>query len=149
MSLVASECVLVVTFPTTVRCAATVGCATTTVISREGMFTAAIVGSIAYVALGIMRLVSLEVVELLSAARGQRSMVAMMRIVAIVDVAIEAVRTVEPGSSSNKYPARKPIRPVVAVGRTVIRSVVEIPVRTHRSHSNVNGNLRRRQTCAA
>ncbi len=140
---------LVVTFPTTVRCAAAVRGATAAVISRQGMFIGAIVGSVAWVALGIMRLVSLEVVELLCAARGQRSMVAMMRIIAVVDVAIKAVRTVEPGAGSNKQPAHKPIRPVVAVGRAVIWSVVEVPVGAHRSHSNVDGNLRRSQGCAA
>ena len=41
-----------------------------TVISRQGMFIAAIVGSVAYVALGIMRLVSLEVIELWRAPWG-------------------------------------------------------------------------------
>jgi hypothetical protein len=119
--------------------------ATAAMISRQGMFIAAIVGSVAYVALGIMRLVSLEVVELRCAAWGQRAMVPMMRIVAIVDVAIEAVRAVEPGPSSNEHPARKPIRPVVTVGRTVIWRVVEVAVGAHRCHSNVDGNLGRRQ----
>ena len=65
------------------RCAATV-------ISRQRMFIAAIVGSGPYVALAIPRLVTLEVVELRCAAWGQRSMVTVMRIIAIVDVAIEA-----------------------------------------------------------
>jgi hypothetical protein len=48
---------------TTVRGAAAV-------ISRQGMFVAAIVGSVAYVPLVIMRLVSLKVVELLCPVRG-------------------------------------------------------------------------------
>ena len=69
------------------------------------MFVGAIVGSVAYVALAIMRLVCLEVVELLCPARGQRSMVPVVRIVAIVDMAIKAVRTVEPGTGSNEHPA--------------------------------------------
>ncbi len=42
---------------------AAVRCATA-VISRKGMFIAAIVGSIAYVALSIMRFISLKVIEL-------------------------------------------------------------------------------------
>ena len=113
------------------------------------MFIAALVGCIAYVAVSIMRFISLKVIELLRPSRGQGPMITMMRIIAIVDMAVEAVRTVEPGSSSNKCPAHKPIWPIVAIGRAVIRSVVEIPVRTHRSHSNVDGNLRRCEACAA
>ena len=119
------------------------------VISRQGMFIAAIVGSVAYVALRIMRLVCVEVVELLCPARGQRSMVTMMRIVEVVDVAIEAVRAVEPGAGSKEHPAHKPVRPIVAVGRTVIRSIVEVAVGAYRRHSNVDGNLGWGQGCAA
>jgi hypothetical protein len=123
--------------------------AATTVISRQGMFITAFVGSVAYVALGIMRLVSLEVVELLCPARGHRSMVAVARIIAIVDVAIKAVGAVEPWAGSNEHPARKPIGSIVAVGRTVIRSIVKVPVRAYRRHSNVDGNLGWGHGCAA
>jgi hypothetical protein len=132
-----------------VPAATAVRSATPAVISRQGMFIAAIVGSAAYVALGIMGFVSLEVIEWLRSPHGHRSMVAMPRIVTVIDVAIEAVRAVEPGSSANKYAARKPVRPVVAVGCAVVWSVVEVPVGAHRSHSDVDGNLRRRQACAA
>ena len=113
------------------------------------MFITAFVGSVAYVALGIMRLVSLEVVELLCPARGHRSMVAVARIIAIVDVAIKAVGAVEPGAGSDEHPTRKPIRPIVAVGCAIIRSIVEVAVGAYRRHSNVNGNLGWSQSCAA
>ena len=131
------------------RTTTTVRGAAATVVSRQGMFIAAIVGSVAYVALRIMRLVCVEVVELLCPARGQRSMVTMMRIVPIVDVAIKAVVAVEPGSGSDEHPARKPIWPVVAVGRAIIRSIVEVAIGTYRRHSNVDGNLGWGQGCAA
>ena len=89
----------------TVRRATTAVRGAATVISRQGMFVAAIVGSVTYVALVIMRLIRLEMVELLCPARGHRSMVAVARIKAIVDMAIKAVGTVEPGSGSDEYPA--------------------------------------------
>ena len=123
--------------------------AATTVISRQGMFITAFVGSVAYVALGIMRLVSLEVVEGLCTMRGHWSVVTMTRIVAVVDVAIKAVGSMKPGARSNKHTAREPIRPIVAVGRTIIWRVVEVAVGAYRRHSNVDGNLGWRQGCAA
>src|SRR5580700_10899499 len=133
----------------TVRRATAAVRGTAAVISGQGMFAGAVMGSSAYVALRIMRLVSLEVVELLASARRQRSMIPVMRIVAVVDVAIKAVGAVEPGAGSEEHPAHKPIRPIVAVGRAIIRSIVEVPVGAHRRHSNVDGNLGRRQGCAA
>jgi hypothetical protein len=83
-----------------VRCAAAAA-----VKSRQGMFIPAIVGSVAYVALAIMRLVSVEVVEGLSSVWRKRSMITMTRIVAVVDVAIKAVGSMKPGAGSNKDPA--------------------------------------------
>jgi hypothetical protein len=133
----------------TVRSATAVRGAATTVVSRQGMFIAAIVGSVAYVALVIMRLICLEVVEGLCPARGHRSMVAVARIKAIVDMAIKAVGAVEPGAGSDEHPARKPIRPIVTVGRAIIRSIVEVAVGAYRRHSNVDGNLGWGQGCAA
>ncbi len=127
---------------TAVRCAAAV-------ISRQGMFVGAIVGSVAYVALAIMRLVCLEVVEGLCPAWGQRSMVAVVRIVAIVDMAIKAVRTVEPGAGADEHPTGKPIRPIVTVGRAIVRRVIKVPVGAYRRHSNVDRNLGWGHGCAA
>jgi hypothetical protein len=54
----------------TVRRATTAVRGATAVISRQGMFITAVMGSVAYVALIIMRLVSLKVIELLCPARG-------------------------------------------------------------------------------
>jgi hypothetical protein len=95
---------------------------------------------VAYIASPIPRLVCLEVIEALRAALRNGSVVTMMRIEAVVDMAIEAVRAVKPGASSEKYPAHKPIGPIVAVRSTVVWSIVEIPVRTHGSHANVYAN---------
>jgi len=111
----------------------------------EGVFTSTIVAGVSYMALPIPRLVGMEVVEApLSTAR-HRAVVAVPRVKAVVDVAIKAVGAVKPGTGSKKHPAHKPIGPIVAVGGTIIGSIVEIPIGAHRLHSNVDtdGNLGR------
>jgi len=107
--------------------------------------------SIAYVASPIPRLVCLEVVEALRPALRQRSSITVMRIKAVVDMAKKAARTVKPGASPKEHPAYKPIGTVVAVRSTVIWGIVEVPVRTHGSDSDVyaDGNLGRRHRCRA
>jgi hypothetical protein len=117
--------------------------------SGESMFAASIMGRVAYVALPVPRFVCLEVVERLRPTLRERSSVSAMRIIAVVDVAVKAVMAVKPRTSSNEQPANEPIRPIVAVGSTVIWGIVEVPVGAHRCHSNVNGNLGRRDGCAA
>jgi len=123
----------------------------TTPISGECMFPLRFMASLAYVASPIPRLVSPEVVEALRPALRQRSTVTVMRIKAVVDMAVKAVRAMKPGTSSKKHPANKPIGPIVAVRSTVIWGIVEIPVRTHGSHSDVyaDGNLGSRHRCTA
>jgi hypothetical protein len=119
------------------------------VISGQRVLRVAFMASVAYVASPISRLVRLKVVEALRPVLRQWSSVTVMRIVAVVDRSVKAVRAVKPGACSNKQPARKPIRPIVAVRSAVVRGVVEIAVRTLRSHSDVyaNGNLSRRPRC--
>jgi hypothetical protein len=115
----------------------------TTPISGEGVFSAPVVASGAYVASTVPRLVCLEVVEALRAAPRQRSSVTVMRIKSVVDVAVKAVRSVKPGAGSEKHPANKPIGSVITVRSAVIRGIVEVSVRAHGSYSDVyaNGNL--------
>jgi hypothetical protein len=67
----------------------------------------------------------------------------MMRIVTVIDVAVEAVRAMEPGASSYEDAAIEPVRPIVAIRSTGIRGVIKIPVRANRRDSNVDGNLSR------
>jgi hypothetical protein len=74
-----------------------------------------IVASVANVAVAVARLITLEVVKALRAPSRQRTMVAISRVKAVVDVAIKAVRAVEPWASSKKYSADKPVGPIVAV----------------------------------
>lgn len=114
-----------------------------TTISGEGVFSLPFMASVAYVASSISRLVRLEVVEALGSALRQRSAITMMRIKAVIDMAVKAVWSVKPGASSNKHPANKPIGPVITVWSTVVWSIVEVPVRAHGSRPDVysDGNL--------
>jgi hypothetical protein len=106
---------------------------------------------VAYVASAIARFVPLEVIEALRPAFRQRSNITMMRIKAVVDVAVKAVTAVKPGAGTKKHPANKPIGPIVAVRSAVIWGIVEISVWAHRSRSDVyaDGNLGWRHRCRA
>ena len=123
----------------------------TSPISGERVLSLPFMASVAYVASPISRLVCLEVVEALRPALRQRSSVTVMRIKPVIDMSVKAATAVKPGACSNKHPANKPIRPVVAVRSTAIWGIVEVAVRTHGSRSDVyaNGNLSLRHRCRA
>jgi len=112
-------------------------------ISGKGTFMARIMAGVACVASSVPRLVAVEVVERLFSAAGHGAMVTVMRIVAVIDMAVEAVRAVEPRAGSDKYSTLIPVGPIVAVGRTIVRSIVEVSVGAPGRRPNVyaNGNL--------
>jgi hypothetical protein len=125
---------------------------TATVTARspwQAVFTTTIMARIAYVTLPIASLVCVEVVKRLLSAARKRSSITVVRIIAVVDVAVKTVRTMKPGTSPNKHSSSKPIGPIVTVGSTVIGSIVEVPIGAHRGHSNVDGNLGWRYRCRA
>jgi hypothetical protein len=107
----------------------------------EGVFSAAIVIAGSYVASPIASFVGVEVVESRLPAARQRSVVAVMRVKAVVDVPEPAGMAVKPRTSANKYSANEPVGPVVAIGSAVIWSIVEIPVGANGSHSDFNSYL--------
>jgi len=109
--------------------------------SGEGMFPTCIVASVSDVALSIARFVAMEVVELPLAALGQRSVIAVMRIVAVVDVAVKAGVAMEPWACSDEDAAGKPIGAVVAVGGAIIGGVVEVAVGADGRYSDVDSDL--------
>lgn len=109
-------------------------------ISGEGAFMAGIMSRIAGVALSVPRFIPVKMVEGPVAAIGQRPMVTVMGIVPVIDMAQETVPTVEPWASPDKDSVREPVRLVVAVRSAIVRSVVEVPVWTPRSSSNVYSN---------
>ena len=109
--------------------------------SRERMLVAAIVRSGADIASPIAGFVGVEVVELAFAASGQRPDITMMRVKAVVDVAVETMRAMEPRACAEKHPPNEPIWSIVAIRRTVIWGVVKVPVRANGRHSNTDGYL--------
>ena len=116
---------------------------TSALISRS-MFVRPIMTGIACVALSVPGLVCMEMFVGLLPARWVGSDVAVMRIVAVVDMAIKSVRAVIPGSSPDEYAPNEPIRPIVAIRCTVIGSKVVVAIRAHRRNPNVDGYLCRR-----
>jgi hypothetical protein len=91
-------------------------------------------------ALTVPRFISTEVVKLLVSAFRYRSVIAVVRIVAVIHVAPEAVRAVEPRSGSDEHAAHEPIGPIVAVGSAVIRRVVEVPIGADWRHANIDAD---------
>jgi hypothetical protein len=121
--------------------------ATAAPISGKGVLAACFMAGVSHVALSVTRFVAVEVVETLRAALGQRSMVTVARVIAVVDVAIKAAMAVEPRAGANEDSTGKPVGAVVAVGGAIVRSIVEVPIGAPWRHSNVNadGNLGRAQ----
>ncbi len=123
---------------------------TTGVSSTAGMsssrksgavFAAPVMWRSTRVAMLIVRRVRLEAVERVLPAFRQRSMVAVARIVALVDMAIKPMRSVEPGAGPDEYPSSEPIRTIVAIRCTVIRSIREVAVGANWSHPDVDRHL--------
>jgi hypothetical protein len=119
------------------------------VISGECVFTAGSVVAIACVAAAVARLVTVEVVELLFAAPGQGAVVAVTRVVAVVYVSVKVAGAVVPAAGTDEDPAIKPVRPVIAVGRAVVRGVVKVAVGADWLHSDADGELGGRNARAA
>src|ERR1700735_4332011 len=101
---------------------------------------------VAYVALSIASFIALEMLERLSAAWGQRSTIAAVRIGTVVDVTVKTVGAVEPGAGADEYATSEPVGSVVAVGGAVIRRVVEVSIGAYRGCADVDTdrNLRGR-----
>jgi hypothetical protein len=112
-------------------------------ISRQRMFAAGVMPRRSDVAVPIAGLIALEVVERLRPATGKWSMVAIVRVVAVIYVPIETMRPVKPGPSTDKDAAVEPIRPIVPVRRAIVGSVVKVPVGTNRCNADSDGYLGR------
>jgi hypothetical protein len=113
------------------------------------MFSACVMAGWAYVTSPISRLVAVEVVESLLAAPRQRTGITVVRVKAVVHVAVEAVPAVEPWACAKKDSADKPVRPIVAVGCAVIRSIVEVAIGAPGFDANADCDLSWAQGCRA
>ena len=113
------------------------------------VFTDSIMARFAYVASSIPRFVRVKMGERPLSTIRQRSHVSVVGIIAIVHVTIEVMTAMKPRAGSDENAASKPIRSIITIGSAVIRGIVEITVRAHRRHSNVDGNLSRSHRHAA
>jgi hypothetical protein len=105
------------------------------------VFSAGVMARVAYVPLSIACFIAMEVVERRLAACRQWPVVTVMRVKTIIHVTIETVVPVEPGTRSKENAADKPVGPIVAVGRAVIRRIVEVPVGAGRLDTDTDSDL--------
>jgi hypothetical protein len=75
------------------------------------------------------------------AARRHGPVIAFAIVEMMIDVSVEMLRPVEPGSRADENTAREPLRAIVAVRSTVVRGGFVIPVRTNWRLSNADRNL--------
>ena len=105
---------------------------TTAAVSGQRAFSTAIVARRCdLMTASVAGLIRLEVIESLRTTRGQRSVVSMVRVEAVIHMAMETLPAAEPWPRTDKYPANKPIRPVVPIRGAVVWLVVEIAVRAN------------------
>jgi hypothetical protein len=74
--------------------------AASTPISRKRVFPPSVMAGLTYISMSIPRFVPVEVVELLSSTLRKRSMITVARIIAVVDMAVKSMRSMEPGTRS-------------------------------------------------
>jgi hypothetical protein len=127
--------------PLTVTATAVAAAAGMPALSSGAAFTRPIVAGIPGVTLPVSRLVRMEVIERLFPAPWKRSIVTVMRIIAIVNVAVKAVRAMKPWARSDEKSTAEPIRSIVAIWRTAVGRIVEVTVWAVRSCSEVDANL--------
>jgi hypothetical protein len=129
---------------TTATVASTTAAVTTTAKSAASLwvpFACRLMSCVPYVALSVASLVPVKMIERLLATPWHRPLITMMGVIAVINMSIEAARTVEPPSSANEDTSIKPIRTVKAIRSAIIRGIVEISVGTDRFHANGNPNL--------
>ena len=107
----------------------------------SGVFAASFMSGTADVTLEVTRLIGMEVVEWLFAALWERACVAVVRVVAVIDVAVETGASVIPVTRSNEGTSDEPVRPIEAVGRAVVGGIIEVSVGTDRFRAELDGDL--------
>lgn len=69
---------------------------------------------------------------------GEGSTIAIARIKPAIVISTEAYRANEPRARTNKNARLKPLRPIVTERRTLVRRVIEVPIRTDRGVADIN-----------
>jgi len=86
---------------------------------------------------------AMEVIRglMVTAVSRERAVIAVVGIIGVIYMAIEAIMTVEPRTGSDEDAAVEPLRTVVAVWGAVVGSVVIVAIRAARCYADADGNL--------
>jgi hypothetical protein len=95
------------------------------------------------VTMAITHFVSVKVVEGSVTMLRKWTVVAVMWIEAVVHMAVEAMRAMEPRAGSDKDTSGEPLRPIVAVRGAVVWGVVEVAIWALRRHPDIDRDPRR------
>ncbi len=118
---------------------------TTAVKAREGVLAGATMALLGrHVAMAVARFVGLEMVEGGRPMFRHRSVIAVMRVIAVVNVADKAARAMKPGTGADEDSAYEPVGTIVAIRSAIVRRIVKIAVRANRCGANIDGDLSRR-----
>jgi len=99
------------------------------------------VASTPCVAASVTHLVSVEVIEGLVCTLRMWTSVAVMWIEAVIDVAVEVARTVEPRAGSDEPTAGEPLGPIVPVRGAIVWGDVVVAIRTNWFCSDIDRDL--------
>ena len=102
------------------------------------MASAASMTSAACVAASITHFVSVEMIEGLFSRRRMWTSVAVMWIEAVINVAAELVRAMEPWATSDEHTAVEPLGPVVPIWGAFVWGVVVVAIRATRLWSDID-----------
>jgi hypothetical protein len=94
------------------------------------------------VAASIPLFVPVEMIEGLISTFRMRTSIAVMRVEAIINVAVEVMPTMEPGAGSDEHAAVEPLGPVVTVRSAVVWREVVVAIRARRCWSDIDRDLR-------
>lgn len=70
-----------------------------------------------------------------------RSVIAVLRMEAVIDMAVEALRAMKPWACADENPAGKPLGTIIAIGCAIVGCDVIVAVRTFGGDSDVDGYL--------
>jgi hypothetical protein len=97
----------------------------------------------ARVAAPVAHLVSFKVIKGLVSMLRVGTLVAVVWIETVINVALEVVGAVEPGADSDEHAAVKPLRPVIPIRRAIVGFEIVVAVRALRFYADIDGDLRR------
>ena len=95
-----------------------------------------------FVAAEVLNMIGAMMFIEMFAAMGIFAVPSIVTVEVIVDVSPEAFASVVPRPRPYEDSARKPLRPVIAIGRAIVGRIVKVAVWTNRGRSNLYRDLR-------